>query len=309
VRTLLIVVGIAGAGLGGAGIWWRRAVLHDRAIAEVEAVAGRMVLDKGTPTRILLTGRHITDGQLRSLMPHLHRFTQLRELDLVETDVTDAGIDQVAELAPLQALYVFETAISDDALRRLAASRSDMQVKREAPDPIASVLTASVVYRNAIVAIRQWNAATGEYLRTVARHDADLNTIALAAEGKTLAVGSYDGTISIWDLTRGERLGTLLGHGDWVFALGFDETGERLASAGRDSTLRLWNARTLEPLEIIVDQGWISKILFDGVGSRWITTSASGDIRWRSADNLAVESTHHVGLAEYGINSMAISAN
>jgi hypothetical protein len=61
-------------------------------------------------------------------------------------------------------------------------------------------------------------------------------------------------------------------------------------------------------LEIIADQGSISKILFDGVGCRWITTSASGDICWRFADNLAVESTHHVGLAEFGLNAIAISA-
>jgi len=66
--------------------------------------------------------------------------------------------------------------------------------------------------------------------RTLKGHSAWVYAIAISPDGKTLASGSYNGTIKIWNLQRGELLHTINGHTDAVESLAISSNGQILAS-------------------------------------------------------------------------------
>ncbi|HUG93888.1 MAG TPA: Gfo/Idh/MocA family oxidoreductase [Planctomycetaceae bacterium] len=49
--------------------------------------------------------------------------------------------------------------------------------------------------------IKLWLRASGDELGTISGHELRVTSIALHPDGKTLASGSYDGTVALWDLT------------------------------------------------------------------------------------------------------------
>ncbi len=70
-----------------------------------------------------------------------------------------------------------------------------------------------------------------------------LAPVALAQDGKTLAVGSGAG-FRRWDVASGKELKQPDGHHNFVAALAFAPQGDRVLSATTDSPVRLWDAAT-----------------------------------------------------------------
>jgi serine/threonine protein kinase/WD40 repeat protein len=70
---------------------------------------------------------------------------------------------------------------------------------------------------------------------------------ALTANGKTLVVGAWDGTIAVWDLTthqeRYKRIGLVPG----LVAVAVSPDGSTFATAGRDRMVRIWDLETGQP--------------------------------------------------------------
>src|SRR5262245_52174888 len=75
-------------------------------------------------------------------------------------------------------------------------------------------------------------------------HTAVVSSVAVTADGKTLASGSYDTTIKLWDLPTGKETAPLRGHTAAVYAVAFAPDGKTLASGSHDDTARLWDVRT-----------------------------------------------------------------
>jgi len=69
--------------------------------------------------------------------------------------------------------------------------------------------------------------------------------VAFAADGRTLATASFDGTVLLWDLTDPappRRLGDpLTGHTGSVLSVAFAADGRTLATASADDTVLLWD--------------------------------------------------------------------
>ena len=65
-----------------------------------------------------------------------------------------------------------------------------------------------------------------------------------AADGKTLASGSWDKTIKLWHVESGEELCTLTGHSDHVCSVAFSPNGKIIASSSKDKTIKLWEVDT-----------------------------------------------------------------
>ncbi|HEY3451563.1 MAG TPA: protein kinase [Myxococcales bacterium] len=71
-----------------------------------------------------------------------------------------------------------------------------------------------------------------------------LTQVAYSADGKRLAVGSYDGKVRIFDVEAKELWKTLEGHKDRVYTIAWSADGRMLASAGRDRRVILWDPQT-----------------------------------------------------------------
>jgi WD40 repeat protein len=67
-----------------------------------------------------------------------------------------------------------------------------------------------------------------------------LPELALAPDGKTVAAGTSDGTISVWDVPSGKRLWQLRRHRDAVALLSFTADGKTLITTGND-LVTLWS--------------------------------------------------------------------
>ena len=101
--------------------------------------------------------------------------------------------------------------------------------------------------------LRVWDLAARRPLYTLARFETPTYTLALSADGRTLASGGRQGRIQIWDLRTGDRLATWqVENLDKVTALAFAPDGQTLLAGGDDRLIHLWHwptgARLRSPL-------------------------------------------------------------
>jgi hypothetical protein len=75
-------------------------------------------------------------------------------------------------------------------------------------------------------------------------HTNDIFSLAITADGKTLASGSRDKTIKLWDLTTGKEQATLKGHTGSVTSVAITADGKTVVSGSCDGTVKLWDRAT-----------------------------------------------------------------
>ncbi len=75
--------------------------------------------------------------------------------------------------------------------------------------------------------------------------ETEILALAFAPDGRTLASGSGDATVTLWDVASGLEKATLRGHQAPVSSLSFSRDGRRLASTSEDRTVKVWDVGTL----------------------------------------------------------------
>ncbi len=113
------------------------------------------------------------------------------------------------------------------------------------------------------------------------KHTSKVKTVAFSPDGKTLAAGSEDGSITLWDVeTRKERR-CIKAHKGIVVSVAFNPKGKSLASGGSQEKLaRLWDIESgKEQLTFEADQATAGPVAFSPDGQTLATGGYSGTVK------------------------------
>ena len=107
---------------------------------------------------------------------------------------------------------------------------------------------ASGSANGSIIIWRLWQLGTAELHQGVAPkqkfqltgHTNVVASVAISADGLTLASGSRDQTINLWNLQTGKLQQTLIGHRQRVISVAFSRDRQLLASGSEDRSIKLW---------------------------------------------------------------------
>jgi len=97
-----------------------------------------------------------------------------------------------------------------------------------------------------------WDLYSGRLLRQFQGHTKYVSSVAISANGKIIASGSWDRTVRLWDVTRGGELLQLQGpQGFWSESLAISADGKLLTFENEDGALQLWDvASGIELLQL-----------------------------------------------------------
>jgi WD40 repeat protein len=116
-------------------------------------------------------------------------------------------------------------------------------------------------------------------------------SLAVAPDGRLLAVGRADGDVDLWPIDAAGSLGkkplVLHGHVGAVAALAFSPDGKTLVSGGYDNNAKLWDVATGEDLLTLKHDGAVEAVRFSSDGRILATADrqqVTGGVRlWRAA--------------------------
>jgi len=87
-----------------------------------------------------------------------------------------------------------------------------------------------------------WDIASGQELHTI-WHAGTISSVTFSPDGKTLATGSYDGTVRLWDVETGQLISIPPGPASEVFDIAFLPSGRMLVAGYRDGTVATLDIR------------------------------------------------------------------
>jgi WD40 repeat protein len=88
-----------------------------------------------------------------------------------------------------------------------------------------------------------WEAATGRHCLRVSFPAKSAYALAFAPDGKTLAIGSADGSFRLLECATGKVLRTFTGHRGAIHGLRFSPDSELLYTASDDTTVLMWDMK------------------------------------------------------------------
>ena len=132
--------------------------------------------------------------------------------------------------------------------------------------------------------INLWDSITGEHKKTFDMHpDCTVMGATFSLDGKTVAIGSDNGTIYLHDLNTGELKMALTRHKNHVDNLTFSPDGKTIATASYHSEIiHLWDANTGEHMLTLTapNMQYVQGLAFSPDGKTLASGSGDGTIRF-----------------------------
>lgn len=104
-------------------------------------------------------------------------------------------------------------------------------------------------------------------------------SLAVARDGKTLAMGTDEGTVKLWDLAAEKVLWTLPAHKTPVWALAISPGGDLLATGSDDGRAVLWDVKTRSEAQVFATKAGVRAVAFDAEGAKLLTGDRNGSVR------------------------------
>jgi WD40 repeat protein len=122
-----------------------------------------------------------------------------------------------------------------------------------------------------------WDATTGR-VRASFTNSGEISHIGFSPDGRSLAVASWDSTITIWDVLHDRPSRVLTGDTLGVNDVAYSPDGALLASSSLDDTARVWDPSNGQLLRVWREQQPLESVAFSSDGSRLVTSDAAGTI-------------------------------
>lgn len=121
--------------------------------------------------------------------------------------------------------------------------------------------------RGEINNLKVFRVSNGEQVADLVKHQAAVFSVDFSRDGKYLAAGSQDLSISVWDAATRNALPAMEGHKKIVFSVSYSPDGRYVASGGGDSRtgeVKLWPAeKAFEPImEFKGHEAQVSSVIF-----------------------------------------------
>jgi len=88
-----------------------------------------------------------------------------------------------------------------------------------------------------------WDIDANTKIKEFTEHDADVMSVALAADNKTFLSGACDSSAKLWDISSGKCVQTFTGHSGDINAVHFFPNGHAFITGSDDSSCRLFDIR------------------------------------------------------------------